>query len=80
MTMATAYDHDDVEREPFGKWLMKQRERGGFVGQLANSASQDRTFPKSGTYEDARKWMQAQRASGDDWEALEDAESAWLAS
>lgn len=78
--MATALDHDDAERMPFGIWLMQQRDRSGFVGQLANSAAADRTFPKTGTYEDARKWMQAQRASGDDWEALEDAESAWLAS
>lgn len=78
--MAPADENDGAEREPFGKWLMQQRGRDGFVGQLANSAAQDRTFPKSGTYEDARKWMQAQRASGDDWEALDDAESAWLAS
>lgn len=72
--------HDEDEREPFGRWLMKQSGSGGFVGQLADSAAMDRTFPRTGTYEDARKWMQAQRASGDDWEALEDAESAWLAS
>jgi hypothetical protein len=72
-------DDDGGERQPFGAWLLQQRGRSGFVGQLANSAAADRTFPKGGV-EDARRWLQAQRASGDDWEALEDAENAWLAS
>ncbi|UYY60083.1 YozE family protein [Sphingomonas sp. S2-65] len=77
--MTIPHDHDGAEPQPFGQWLLQQRGQGGFIGQLANSAAADRTFPKAGTYEDARKWMQAQRASGDDWEALEDAERAWLA-
>ncbi|WP_230781582.1 hypothetical protein [Sphingomonas sp. Leaf37] len=68
------------EPTPFGKWLIQQTGRGGFVGDLATSASRDRSFPRAGTVEDARKWLQGSRASGDDWEALEDAESAWLAS
>nr|AGU09803.1 hypothetical protein [uncultured organism] len=65
---------------PFGTWLLQQKGRSGFVGQLATSAAADRSFPRAGTVEDARKWLQGSRASGDDWEALEDAESAWLAS
>ncbi|AOW22248.1 hypothetical protein AVM11_08725 [Sphingomonas melonis TY] len=77
--MATAYI-DDADRQPFGAWLVKQTGARGFVAQLADSAAKDRSFPRSGTVEDARKWLQAQRASGDDWEALDDAESAWLAS
>jgi hypothetical protein len=64
----------------FGAWLLKQKDRGGFIGQLAASALADRTFPRTGDVEAARKWLQASRASGDDWEALEDAEGAWLAS
>jgi hypothetical protein len=77
--MATADEHD-VEQVPFGAWLVKQTQRGGFVGELANSAAKDRAFPRNGDVDAARKWLQASRASGDDWEALEDAESAWLAS
>lgn len=76
------FDIEDQETAgalPFGAWLMTQRNAGGFVGQLANSAAMERSFPRHGTIEDARKWLQGQRASGDDWEALEDAESAWLA-
>lgn len=76
--MATAY-FEDADRQPFGAWLVKQTGARSFVAQLADSAAKDRTFPRQGTVEDARKWLQAQRASGDDWEALDDAESAWLA-
>ncbi len=77
--MATAYI-DDADRQPFGAGLVKQTGACGFVAQLADSAAKDRSFPRAGSVEDARKWLQAQRASGDDWEALDDAESAWLAS
>lgn len=77
--MTTAYD-DGMNRQPFGAWLVRQTGERGFVAQLADSAAKDRSFPRTGTVEDARKWLQAQRASGDDWEALDDAESAWLAS
>lgn len=76
---------DILDREaeaaiPFGTWLLQQRGRSGFVGQLATSAAADRSFPRAGDVEAAGKWLQGSRASGDDWEALEDAESAWLAS
>jgi hypothetical protein len=63
--------------EPFGKWLLSQRDRGDWVDALATAARADRTFPKTGDPEAARAWLQNSRASGDDWEALEDAESAW---
>jgi hypothetical protein len=70
----------DTPTVSFGSWLIQQKGRGGFIGQLATGAAADRTFPRSGDVEAARKWLQASRPSGDDWEALEDAESAWLAS
>jgi hypothetical protein len=70
-----------VENRPaFGAWLVKQSARGGFVGDLATAAAGDRSFPRTGDVEAARRWLQGNRASGDDWEALEDAENAWLAS
>lgn len=70
---------EDTDRQSFCRWLIKQGSRGGFVGDLATAASKDRTFPRDGDIEDARKWLQASRASGDDWEALEDAELDYLA-
>ena len=71
---------DNEHQQAFGKWLIGQKDRGGFVGSLASAAHSDRSFPRDGDVEAARKWLQGSRASGDDWEALEDAESAWLAS
>jgi hypothetical protein len=70
---------DDAPAVSFGAWLLTQRDAGGFVGQLANAAAIDRTFPKDGDFDAARKWLQLNRASGDDWEALEDAETKWTA-
>lgn len=64
---------------PFGQWLVKQAGRGGFVGELADAALADRWFPRQGDVEAARRWLQDRRASGDDWEALDDAELDWLA-
>jgi hypothetical protein len=63
--------------EPFGKWLLAQRDRGDWVDDLASAARADRAFPKNGDPDAVRGWLQNSRASGDDWEALEDAESAW---
>ena len=77
--MIDEYEHDDAPAMSFGAWLLTQQDAGGFVGQLANAATIDRTFPKSGDVDAARKWLQANRASGDDWEALEDAETKWAA-
>lgn len=65
-------------RPPFGAWLITQKDAGGFVGGLAKSAAADRTFPRSGDVDAAKAWLQNSRASGDDWEALDDAETAWL--
>ena len=63
---------------PFGTWLVAQQGRGGFIGGLADAAAGDRTFPRGGDVEEARKWLQRRMASGDDWEALEDAELDYL--
>jgi hypothetical protein len=70
-------DQYEEKRQPFGAWLVTQKDRGGFVGQIASVAAADRRFPKSGDPTAVRKWLQEQRPSGDDWEALEDAENAW---
>jgi hypothetical protein len=64
-------------QEPFGAWLLKQDARGGLIGNLARALKVDRTFPKAGDPEVVRKFLGDRRASGDDWEAFEDAELEW---
>jgi hypothetical protein len=66
------------DREPFGRWLIGQQKRDGWVGDLARSAKADPRFPKEGDVEAVRKWLSTQRASGDDYEALDDTEMDWL--
>ena len=68
-----------ADQQSFGAWLIRQTGVGGFVGQIAAAAAADRSFPRDGDVEAARKWLAEKRPSGDDWEALDDAEIAWLA-
>ena len=67
-----------VEREPFGKWLAAQTDRGDWVDALAASARADRNFPKNGDPEAVRAYMRQQQADGDVFQAIEDAENDWL--
>ncbi|GLK42742.1 hypothetical protein GCM10017612_06590 [Novosphingobium resinovorum] len=66
-----------VQSIAFGTWLVQQKGRNGFVGGLADAAAADRTFPRLGDVAAAREWLMQRRASGDDWEALDDAELDW---
>lgn len=77
--MQTVLRQKEAPALGFGAWLIQQKGTGGFVGELAAVAAADRHFPRTGDFESAKKWLQGQRASGDDWEALDDAELAWLA-
>lgn len=61
----------------FGAWLINQEHRGGLLGNLAAALKADRSFPRSASPEAVRKFMSERRASGDDWEALEDPEMVW---
>lgn len=65
------------EVPPFGEWLLSQRERRGWVGELARAFKADRNFPKRGTPDDVRRYMRDLRAEGDAYEALDDAELSW---
>ena len=67
-------------RPPFGAWLLNQKTRGGLIGQLAEGAAADRAFPKQGDADAVRARLKAVMADGDMYEAVDDAESAWLAS
>lgn len=62
----------------FGSWLLQQTKADGWVRNFALAASVDRSFPRAGNPEAVRQWLSKQRASGDDWAALEDAETDYL--
>jgi hypothetical protein len=66
-----------AKREPFGKWLLAQRERGDWVDDLASAARADRTFPKNGDPEAVRAHLRQQQADGDVFQAVDDAEADW---
>jgi hypothetical protein len=66
-----------AERGPFGRWLLEQKDRDGFIGQLAQAARRDPAFPKDGDPEAVRKRMGLLGADPDMFEALEDAEMDW---
>lgn len=63
----------------FGAWLLKQKDRGGFIGELAKGAATDRAFPKAGDPEAVLNHLAKAGADGDMFEALDDAERVWLA-
>ena len=81
--MATAPDRVLDERvrlrddEPFGRWLLAQRDRGDWIDDLAAAARQDNGFPRNGTPDDVRRRLTGFGAPGDMFEALDDAERCW---
>jgi hypothetical protein len=62
---------------PFGEWLLQQRNRTGWVGDLIIAAKADRQFPKAGSPEDVRARLRETMADGDMFEAVDDAEREW---
>lgn len=73
-------NEDQAPREAFGRWLLKQRDRGDWVDGLADAARADRTFPKEGDPEDVRAHLRKQQADGDAFAAIDDGEGDWQAS
>jgi hypothetical protein len=69
---------DESVRPAFGAWLLQQDKRGGWVGDLAKGMKASRGFPRGGSVDDVRKHLSDIRAEGDAFEALDDAERAWL--
>ena len=63
--------------ETFGAWLLAQRDREGWVGDLVKAARSDREFPRNGSPEDVRRRLRETMAEGDMFEAVDDAESDW---
>ena len=66
--------------ESFGAWVLKQKDRDGWIGILADGARSDRQFPRNGSPEDVRKRLRDTMAEGDMFEAVDDAETAWMRS
>lgn len=66
-------------REPFGAWLLAQKDRKGWIGDLAKAAKNDPRFPKRGDPDEVRKRLKELGADGDSFEAVDDAEMDWLA-
>jgi len=63
--------------EPFGAWLLAQRDRGDWIDSLAKAARADRGFPKRGGPDEVRARLQLHGADGDTFEQLDDAERCW---
>ena len=69
-----------AEDQPFGQWLLDQTKRGDWISDLAKGMRALPNFTKSGTPDDLRALLHLSGATGDDFEALDDAELAWLRS
>ena len=67
-----------MAREPFGRWLLAQRDRGDWIDALADAARRDPAFPREGDPEAVRKRLRELQADGDTFQALDDAELDWL--
>jgi hypothetical protein len=62
---------------PFGSWLLRQRGRDQWIGQLATFAAADPRFPRLGTDEEVRRRIQSQALDEDMCGALYEALSEW---
>ena len=69
---------EQEEPEPFGRWLLAQRDRGDWIDDLATAARADRGFPKQGSPDQVRDRLRLQGADGDTFEQMDDAERVWL--
>jgi hypothetical protein len=77
--MQDRMEMDGPAQPPFGAWLLRQRDKGGLIGQLAAGAAADRRFPKDGDPGVVRQHLSTMQADGDMFAALDDAEISWLA-
>lgn len=66
-----------AERGPFGRWLLRQIDQDGMIGELAKAARADPGFPKDGDADAVRARLRLAMADGDMFEAVDDAELDW---
>ena len=71
------YTTEAVEPEPFGRWLLVQRDRGDWIDALANAARADRAFPKNGDPDEVRRYISLKGGDGEVFEQIDDAERCW---
>lgn len=65
--------------QPFGAWLVAQREHLGWIGELVAAARQDQNFPITAGPDTVRRYLADTRAHTAIREAVDDAEHAWRA-
>lgn len=69
-----------MSHEAFGAWLLQQRGRIGWIGDLATAAAVDPQFPATGDVEAVYARLNALEADSDMFQAVEDAQAEWLGS
>jgi integration host factor subunit beta len=72
---------DEVEADslPFGSWLLKQQQhRREWIADLAKAAKSSHRFPKAGSVDQVREYLENHSVDGVAFEALDDAEGEWL--
>lgn len=72
-------DTIETKAEAFGRWLLRQRDRGDWIDGVAEAARGDRQFPKDGDPEAVRKRLREMSADGNAFATIDDAELFWLA-
>ena len=77
----STYVDERSSAEPFGRWLLGKKIKGdeSAIGVLAATAASDSSFPKTGSPDDVRKHLNGRGADWNMFEAVDDAESVWLA-
>ena len=65
-------------KEPFGAWLMAQKDRGDWIDPIAAAARADRGFPRNDTPDQVRDRLRDMGVDGDASAALDDAELDWM--
>jgi uncharacterized protein YozE (UPF0346 family) len=65
-------------REPFGRWLVSQRDRGDWIDELTACARRDPAFPKDADPDGVREYLGKKGINeADVFEQVDDAERHW---
>jgi hypothetical protein len=79
--MLTAVGRGEVAprpTKPFGLWLLDQKNRPGWIGDLARGAALDPLFPKLGMPYDVLERVRIVAADGDQPAAVDAAADEWF--